>query len=450
MGRAHRAACSAAEVPKSRLTILMLSEFFYPDVGGIETHICALSTKLVALGYRVVVLTRHFGERRGIRYLSNGMKVYHLPSLFLVKPCGVPMFIYTFFLARSILIREQVDIIHVHQTSSRYGYEFAHFGFLMGYRTVFTDHSLFSFTEFGPVLLNESSRHSAVLFDHCICVSNTHKENLVLRSQVNPTSISVIGNAINASSFMPPDGKSDDGRIVIVVVSRLTPTKGTELLNKVISIVCKRHENVDFIIGGDGPLYSSIVEVIDKLYLHNRVTLLGSVPSYKVNSVLKQGDIFLNTSKSESFCIAILEAVSSGLLCVSTNVGGVHEILPRDMVLLANYSPDSIADRIDDAISMLPTVDRHSFHERIKAMYSWDMVVAEVRKVYDRVIRAKPRSPFDLMYAYWQLDTIGRGVLLCLIIFLHVEWLVAEFLYPRDEIDIAPNWSAECRRRQKK
>lgn len=74
---------------------------------------------------------------------------------------------------------------------------------------------------------------------------------------------------------MPPDGKSDDGRIVIVVVSRLTPTKGTELLNKVISIVCKRHENVDFIIGGDGPLYSSIVEVIDKLYLHNRVTLLG-------------------------------------------------------------------------------------------------------------------------------------------------------------------------------
>lgn len=192
-----------------------------------------------------------------------------------------------------------------------------------------------------------------------------------------------------------------------------------------------------------------------------------------MNSVLKQGDIFLNTSKSESFCIAILEAVSSGLLCVSTNVGGVHEILPRDMVLLANYSPDSIADRIDDAISMLPTVDRHSFHERIKAMYSWDMVVAEVRKVYDRVIRAKPRSPFDLMYAYWQLDTIGRTfisiailhcrgraavfnyLLTCRMVGSRISLPKVSFLYcsptiGRDEIDIAPNWSAECRRRQKK
>ena len=48
----------------------------------------------------------------------------------------------------------------------------------------------------------------------------------------------------------------------------------------------------------------------------------------------------MNTSLTEAFCIAIIEAASCGLLCVSTNVGGVPEVLPPDMVYLS--SPDPI------------------------------------------------------------------------------------------------------------
>ncbi|GIX61236.1 phosphatidylinositol N-acetylglucosaminyltransferase subunit A, putative [Babesia caballi] len=425
----------SGSTPGRRLTILMVSEFFYPDVGGIETHICALSTALIALGrrrtpgrhgaagYRVVVVTRHFGERRGVRYMSNGTKVYHIPTLFYVKPCGLPTFVGTFPLARNIFIREQVDVVHVHQTSSRYGCEFVYAAWIMGLRTVFTDHSLFSFVELGPVTLTDHLRHMSAILDHTICVSTAHKENLMLRTQMDPTAISVIGNAIvrfllgrrhllqNADNFPPSTRTRADGRVVIVVVSRLTPKKGTELLNDVIPIVCKRHDNVDFIVGGDGPLYSSIVERIDKLYLHKRVTLLGTVPSYKVNEVLVQGDIFLNTSKSESFCIAILEAVSSGLLCVATDVGGVREILPRDMVLLANYYPESIADRIDDAIKMLPFVDRQRLHDRVRAMYSWRRVAEEVSLVYRNAVRRPPRSALDTICAFWDTPTIFRRLL---------------------------------------
>ena len=47
----------------------------------------------------------------------------------------------------------------------------------------------------------------------------------------------------------------------------------------------------------------------------------------------------MNASLTEAFCIAILEAASCGLLCVSTNVGGVSEVLPPDMILLADPSP---------------------------------------------------------------------------------------------------------------
>jgi len=56
--------------------------------------------------------------------------------------------------------------------------------------------------------------------------------------------------------------------------------------------------------------------------------------------VLIQGSIFLNTSLTESFGIAILEAACAGLYVVSTKVGGVPEILPEDMISFANPTED--------------------------------------------------------------------------------------------------------------
>ena len=49
--------------------------------------------------------------------------------------------------------------------------------------------------------------------------------------------------------------------------------------------------------------------------------------------------MFLNTSLTEAFCIAIVEAASSGLMVVSTNIGGITEVLPESMLFLAKPDP---------------------------------------------------------------------------------------------------------------
>ncbi len=76
--------------------------------------------------------------------------------------------------------------------------------------------------------------------------------------------------------------------------------------------------------------------------MHGRVELLGGLPHDKVKDVLNRGHIFLNTSLTESFCIAILEAACCGLLVVSTDVGGVPEVLPPHMAYLAKPDEKSI------------------------------------------------------------------------------------------------------------
>lgn len=56
--------------------------------------------------------------------------------------------------------------------------------------------------------------------------------------------------------------------------------------------------------------------------------------------VLIQGSIFLNTSLTEAFGVAILEAACAGLYVVSTRVGGVPEVLPEDMISFAPPEED--------------------------------------------------------------------------------------------------------------
>ena len=96
---------------------------------------------------------------------------------------------------------------------------------------------------------------------------------------------------------------------------------------------------VRFLIGGDGPKRVDLEEMRERNRLHNRVFLLGELPHdeatfnylniaylptgtynkfiwyfIQVRNALVQGQIFLNTSLTEAFCMGIVEAASCGFL----------------------------------------------------------------------------------------------------------------------------------------
>ena len=56
----------------------MVSDFFFPNQGGVENHIYHLSQCLLQRGHKVIVVTHFYGNRRGVRYLTNGLKVSFL------------------------------------------------------------------------------------------------------------------------------------------------------------------------------------------------------------------------------------------------------------------------------------------------------------------------------------------------------------------------------------
>jgi glycosyltransferase involved in cell wall biosynthesis len=79
---------------------------------------------------------------------------------------------------------------------------------------------------------------------------------------------------------------------------------------EVIPAVCALNPKVQFLIGGDGPMMTNLEEMRERHSLHERVKFLGGITHSEVRNVLVQGDLFINFSLTEAFCMAALESVS--------------------------------------------------------------------------------------------------------------------------------------------
>nr|CAI5870432.1 unnamed protein product [Callosobruchus analis] len=292
--------------------ICMVSDFFFPNMGGVEEHIYNLSECLILSGHKVVIMTHSYEDRVGVRFLTNGLKVYYLPIKVFYNQCVLPTSICNIPLIRNILIRERIEIVHGHSAFSALAHEGLFIGSLMGLKTVFTDHSLFGFADASAIITNKFIQITLADCNHCICVSHTGKENTVLRAKVDSRRVSVIPNAVDTFAFTPDPSQRMKGCVTIVVVSRLVYRKGVDLTAQIIGDLCKKHENVYFLIAGDGPKRWLLEEIRERRGLQDKVTLLGSLEHSQVRDVLVKGDIFLNTSLTEAYCMAIVEAASAG------------------------------------------------------------------------------------------------------------------------------------------
>uniref|UniRef100_A0A7E4VYN2 phosphatidylinositol N-acetylglucosaminyltransferase n=1 Tax=Panagrellus redivivus TaxID=6233 RepID=A0A7E4VYN2_PANRE len=376
---------------RNKLTIALVSDFFCPNTGGVETHIYYLGECLLRRGHKVIVLTHAYGQRKGIRYFTNGLKVYYLPFFQIGNGSGIlSSVVGSLYWLRRIYTDEAVDIVHGHSAFSALAHEAMFHAWCLGIKTVFTDHSLFGFADASAILTSKLLlQYSLINIDRFICVSYTSKENTVLRAKLNPDKVYVIPNAIEKHLFTPDPVSYAKKPLTVIVMSRLVYRKGADLLVDVIPEICARHPTVQFIIAGDGPKRVPIEEMREKHKLHSRCEMVGMLPHNLVRDLLIRGQIFLNTSLTEAFCTTIVEAASCGLHIVSTAVGGVPEVLSSEFITLAKPDAGSLTEALLEAIdkhesgSLMTPLQRH---ERMSPMYRWPSVATRTEVVYYSVM----------------------------------------------------------------
>lgn len=424
----------------------MVTDFFYPQPGEVEFHVYHLSQKLIELGHSVVIITHNYSSRNGVRVLTNGLKVYYVPLWVIYRSSVFPTVFLCFPILRNIFIRENIEIIHGHGSFSTLCHEAILHGRTMGLKTVFTDHSLFGFAEIGSIMGNKALKFTFSDVGHVICVSHTCKENTVLRGSIDPIKVSVIPNAVILKDFKPKShcvNKNYTKEITIVVITRLFPNKGADLLTAVIPKICQLKPKVKFLIAGDGPKFLDLEQMREKYFLQERVTLVGAIKHEEVRDVMVQGDIYLHPSLTEAFGTVIVEAASCGLYVVTTKVGGIPEVLPNEMTSFAEPEENSLIDAAIDAINKIESneIDTSKFHDAVAKMYSWNDIARRTENVYNSLDLDKlNESLLHRLQRYYCCGIIaGKLYALCVIVDIFI-FVILEWLYPADHIDKATKW----------
>lgn len=413
----------------------MASDFFYPNTGGVESHILHLGKCLIERGHKVIVITHAYeNDFLGVRHMTNGLKVYYVPFLLIPKQNIIwPLVFHTLYCVSQILLSEEIDIVHGHSAFSPMAHEVMFHAKTLGINTVFTDHSLFGFDGIGTLILNEVVKLSLVQCNHLICVSHIAAQDKAIRvkTAITKVPISVIPNAVDSNAFTPDPNQRDPSKITIIVNSRLVYRKGIDLLAELIPKVCMHHSKVYFILAGDGPKRRLLEDTVQLHNLNSRVLFLGSIKHEHVRDVLVKGDIFLNTSLTEAFCIAIVEAASCGLQIVSTNVGGIPEVLPPKLIKLTEPSVDGLFEGVLAAIEDRENcVSPSEAHEIVKNLYCWKDVAKQTEQVYKLAIRQTPYSLSDRIKRFRICGWFASLLFIFVAIINHLLMIIIDIFQP--------------------
>lgn len=411
------------------VNICLISDFFFPSIGGVESHIYFLAYCLRSKGHKVIVLSINRPEKNitGIRYYSNGIKAYHLPVKATKLGPGHILFPTLtgslLLLIRNILIRENIELVHGHQGTSTLGILGIFAATNINIPYVLTDHSLFDFKAISDIHINNLYQFFCKVFiSKIICVSNAVRENFILRSECDAKKTCVIPNALDSVFFRKRELTSDlikkKNKVRIVVLSRMTFRKGMDLLMELLPVICKKYKNVEFLLCGGGDKKSLLINLVKDFKIESQVKFLGFEKYEKVPQILSSGDIFLNPSVSEAFCIAILEAAACGAYVLSTNVGGISEILPEDFLTLSEPNSEDLIKNLVKILDEKTFLKKKDYNKFISEYYNWYRVSDKTLKVYKEVLKEyKGVTMFSVLkntFVYGKVSYLLLSIFFCL------------------------------------
>jgi len=147
--------------------------------------------------------------------------------------------------------------------------------------------------------------------------------------------------------FVPPTARGDEVRLL--AVGRLVEKKGFGLLVRAVERLRRRGVAVRLDIVGDGELGPDLRAQIDASPVREVVRMLGARSQDEVAQCLREADVFVAPclvgadGNADGLPTVLLEAMASGVPCVSTAVTGIPEVI-RDGETGVLCAPDDVAD----------------------------------------------------------------------------------------------------------
>ena len=238
-----------------------------------------------------------------------------------------------------------------------------------------------------------------------IAVANSVKED-VLRNNwsLSDEKIFVLENSVDYERFAGLSISKQNAKqmmglpsnvFVFGTAGRLTPTKGLLYLIEAFSKVKEQKPSAHLVLLGDGQCRAELEQQVSKVSCRNSIHFLGY--RNNIEQLLRGMDVFVLSSVAEGMPRVILEAMSAGIPCIATEVGGIPEIIvgndvgllvsPRDPAALAQAMISS-ANMPEDRLEKL--IEKAQY--KAQQFYSHDVVREKLKYLYESEFRAYGRG----------------------------------------------------------
>ena len=164
----------------------------------------------------------------------------------------------------------------------------------------------------------------------------------------------IIPMGVDVDRFKAATRNRKEHDFTVTFVGRLSSQKGViDILGAAKKLKNDGVSGIKFNIAGDGPQKNELKKFAVDNRLEGSVSFLGWVQPGNLPSLLAQSDVFIGPSVvdsdgwMEAFGLVFVEAAATGLPVISTNVGGIKDIVDDETGFLVDQrSPDQLADKI--------------------------------------------------------------------------------------------------------
>ena len=173
-------------------------------------------------------------------------------------------------------------------------------------------------------------------------------------------------------------------------MGRLTAIKQHHLFLDAIRLAAATRPRLVALIAGDGELRRDLEEMAHEMGIEDRVRFLGW--RRDLATIYAATDVFMLTSRNEGTPVALIEAMASGIPGVSTDVGGVKDVIPA--ADLGTRVPDGDANALAAGVVRYlaePNLRRETGRRAraaVLARYDLDRLIADIITLYRSLVAA--------------------------------------------------------------
>ncbi|NOK60258.1 MAG: glycosyltransferase [Chloroflexi bacterium AL-W] len=361
--------------------IVQIYKDYHPVLGGIENHVRDLSEGLTARGHRVTVLVTNTSSQTEIEYPRKGLTV--IKAARTLHLSSTPLSIAMLFWSR----RLHPDVVHLHfpypPGDLIYHALPQHVPLIVTYHSdIVRQRTLLHI--YRPLLHWTLSRATYIIATSPnYMASSPFLQRHSAKCKTIPLGIDTT-RFTHADEQQVAERRARYQRPLLLFVGRLRYYKGLHIL-----IEAMPHVDADLLIAGSGPELDRLGQQAETLGIAAHVHFLGDIPDSELPALYHAADVFVLPAhlRSEALGIAQIEALASGVPCVSTELGtGTSYANLHNKTGLVVPSGDSIAlaQAINELLSNAALRRRFGAagQQRANTLFSRDRMLHDIDGLY--------------------------------------------------------------------